>query len=316
MSIVIHVGYPKTGTTTLQRHFFPSLPGCVALGPLPYGSAFRVLATNLEQADDTSFLEATWRAFLLDSQGAAETLILSREGLSRPEQRTRTADRLHRVAPDARIVVCIRNQRSMLRSFYSQYLKDGGTKALPDWMRDVFDPEWLHYDLLVAAYQERFGSDRVYVTAYENFARDPQGYFDDLGAFVRPGSGPTIDASSVPIENRALSSISRGVVRGSNWLFRRSRHHRRPPLPSDSLSGVVRTAVGRVDRSPLGRWSRELTIREQEALDRCVPIYRASNERLTELTGLPLADLGYERDGTAPTGGSDDLLTPRSGDGG
>jgi hypothetical protein len=317
MSIVIHVGYPKTGTTTLQRHFFPSLPGCIALGPLPYGSAFRVLASNLEQADDESFLEATWRAFLRDSQGAADTLILSREGLSRPEQRTRTADRLHRVAPDARIVVCIRNQRSMLRSFYSQYLKDGGTQSLPDWMRDVFDVEWLHYDRLVAAYQERFGSDRVFVTAYERFASDPQAYFDDLGTFVRPGSGSTIDASCVPIENRALSSISRGVVRGSNWLFRRSRHHRRPPLPSEALSGAVRTAVARVDQSLLGRWSREITIREQEALDRCVPTFRASNERLIELTGLPLAELGYERDGPAPaTRGSDDALAPRLRDGG
>lgn len=312
MSIVIHVGYPKTGTTTLQQHFFPSLPGCVTLGPLPYQSPFRVLARNLERADDAGFLEATWRAFLQDSRGAAETLILSREGLSRPDHRSRTADRLHTLAPDARIVVCIRNQRSMLRSFYSQYLKDGGVKSLPDWVRDDFDLDWLHYDVLVAAYQERFGSHRVKVTAYELFARDPQRYFDDLGSFIRAGSGSTLDASSVPIENRALTSLSRGVVRRSNWLFRRTRLHRRPPLPSTSISTAVRASVTRLDRSRLGGRLRDLTRSDAAALDRCLPGFRESNVRLVALTGLPLVELGYELGSARDAGGSDDVLASRT----
>jgi hypothetical protein len=315
MSIVIHLGYPKTGTTTLQRHFFPSLPGCNALGPLPYGSPFRILASNLEQADGPAFLEATWRAFLEDSRRGAETLILSREGLSRPEHRLRTADRLHSLAPDARIIVCIRNQRSMLRSFYSQYLKDGGVNSLPDWVRDDFDFAWLRYDELVAPYQERFGRERVKIMAYEHFAGDPQRYFDDLGAFIRPGSGLTIDASTVPVENRALSSLSRGVVRRSNRLFRRTRHNARPPIPAAAASKAMRAAATRLDRSPIGRWSRELTIDEQQALDRCSPSFRASNERLVELTGLPLVDLGYDVDGSGRVPRrSDDLFAPRAGD--
>src|SRR5438045_162810 len=61
VSTVIHIGLPKTGTTALQTHFFPRLPGCTFVSAWGEHSdpVFRLLSQDLLLADDERYLADT-----------------------------------------------------------------------------------------------------------------------------------------------------------------------------------------------------------------------------------------------------------------
>ena len=110
------------------------------------------------------------------------------------------AARLKEIVPAARVVMVIREQVSLLRSWYrwhggyGQYLFlnkliDEPCElplTLPEWMHFQFQaPDrniigCLDYDDVVAAYEEQYGAGQVHVLAYEQLIRDPQGFAEQL----------------------------------------------------------------------------------------------------------------------------------------
>src|SRR5262249_32612815 len=143
-SAIVHIGYPKTGSTWLQREVFPRLG-------IRYGSAEPELGRLIgELAEGEVDAEAFRRA-----RGEGPVLI-SNEGLvgsmwGPVENGLRNAERLHEVVPGARIAVLVRRQDEMLRSLYAQYVNMGGTRP-PEGFLAEFHPEHLEYDRLLSRY--------------------------------------------------------------------------------------------------------------------------------------------------------------------
>jgi hypothetical protein len=297
VSVVVHVGYQKTATTAIQATVFPRVDRTWFLNR---EDEFFEFARSIEGRPDADpFTVDRWRPYLDESRRKAPVLLLSREDFSNWRRWPMVAERLHDILPDARIVVCVRDQATMIPSFYSQHLKGGGFRSFRRWLA-TFPLDTFEYDRLVRRYQELFGADAVRVLAFEQLVEDPDGFVAHLCDTIAPGSPPVPDAD-VHSVNRGLAPPSRWAFRLANRMFRRSEANAHPPLPAGPVWRAIESAVRRADPVLFPRMGRTGARADRELVEELLPRFGPSNSRLQALTGLDLAGYGYAMAAPEPT---------------
>lgn len=152
--IYIHLGYPKAGSTTLQKALFLHHSDVVNLGLYPQSNVgkdsvdtvsdsipylndleLRDFYWKMLHLDGMSYCEATmqddWKRILNKYNEVGKSIVLSNEGFlssrfSNPEIFEKIR-RLKSVIPDARIFIVIRNQLDLLKSLYRDHPFDPRT---------------------------------------------------------------------------------------------------------------------------------------------------------------------------------------------
>jgi hypothetical protein len=292
-STVLHIGYQKTASTTLQKEVFPNLPNSYDLRSHP---AFRTFVRSIENDDDSEYPATRWRALFSElAQSGRPPILISRENFCQVPHWPRTADRLHALAPDARVLLIVRNQGTIMPSLHGQYLKGGGYLGFIEWVDSVRSADWLQYDQVVDRYDQLFGRESVRVMAFEQLRIDPAGFMNDICQFVAPGAPPV--ASRLPTVNPAISRPSRWVFRHANRLFRRSSHNDRPVIEVEPVWRALESACYHCDRLLLNHLFSRPSARDRAFLDRLLPTFGDGNARLAERTGLPLVAFQYPMPG-------------------
>lgn len=295
--LLLHVGYHKTATTWMQRSLFVPAHGYRPV--MGHEEAWALLV----RPHGLRFDPGPARALLagrLAGLAPGEVPVVSSEILSGlPFQGGRESEayaaRLREVAPEARILVSIRAQLSILPSVYMQYVRRGGTMTPAAFFAGEpglgyfgFSPEHFEYDALVARYQDLFGAANVFVLPQEALRRDLDGAaaalarFAGNGAFagLAPGAREATGASdpehAVPVLRRinhvratvlnpapmlGLGQASETLFRAASWALRR------PAVAA--LLGDRRAVTAEVRRRFTGR-------------------FEASNARLAALCAHPI----------------------------
>ena len=306
--MLLHIGYHKTATTWLQRHVFDRSAGSYG-APCPF----------LEQIDQLvrphplEWDEDAVRAFFRDRVAAVESAglvcAMSNEAFSgNPHaggyQNVEIARRLHAVFPEAQVLVVIRRQEDQVLSSYKQYVQRGGCLA-PDRYFDHphnyfripgFRYGHFAHDQLIRLYQELFGRERVLVLPYEWMLKDRDDFLRRIFEFS--GARPLGDLPAQR-ERASLSAAAIALQRRLNRYFLRDDVNRSARFHVRSLPVWMRRA-DRLLAPVLGRWCEAALRRQVHA--RVAGRYAESNQRTVDLTGLPLAELGYERPPTCAGG--------------
>jgi hypothetical protein len=181
--VVVHVGYPRTGTTFLQKHLFGRLSGFVG----KTSRAVRLLDGDESPAEAASAL------------GTQEPIVISRERLAsswRYGDTPEMADLLRARFPQARIVIVVRSPFEIFRSFYFLQIKGGGLQSYRHYVRARLDVLF-RYDKLVDHYITLFGREAVLVLLYEDLRAEPRATMARLLDFM--GYDPKL-AEDVPLE--------------------------------------------------------------------------------------------------------------------
>jgi hypothetical protein len=233
---LVHVGYPKAGSTTLQA-WFESRPEVVfahdAIGGVTSAAA---IARQVAVADNAPRWVVT----------SSEWLMVPAEGPGIPPtepiaaRRRRVCARLRTMFGDATILIVTRGFRAIIASSYSEVLRWGLALSVEEFMSlyqespafegwrvtDVFD-----YDAALRLYADTFGAESVVVLPFELLRDDPRGFLARLEQRLdlEPRS------EQAPWHNRSLSGaelywyprFSRGVERAANRLGRRGTALRR-----------------------------------------------------------------------------------------
>ena len=184
---LIHVGYPKAGSTFLQRWFelHPQLrfaDGGVAGFRSVYemcharGESYRYHVTS---AEGLSFPHESTGGLRVHRPGKT-----AEPAAGFKEKQAEVCALLRDLFPGSRVLVVTRGFRGMVLSGYSQYVRSGGTldpaamcRQLAGRLRDD-EHHYYDFDHLIGMYAEAFGEEHVTVLPYELLR-------DDVTRFVR-----------------------------------------------------------------------------------------------------------------------------------
>lgn len=305
---LVHIGFHKTGSTWLQAELFHR--DSQDFVPLSRDGHPKYLGSHFIRDEEgyllSSFVIQSERirgevADLLEALGSDDRIpVVSNERLSGTPYSSAfdarlIADRIHAALPNARILIVVREQCSMILSTYLQYLQVGGVDRLSKFLdrrydghQPGFSPNTLKYDGLVAHYHNLFGRERILTLPYELLSRDPAALVARISRFVdRPL--PFANEQLSKRHNVAKKDWVRRRLPEVNFLARPSSVNAHSPLHVSGFNRAVDwtnrwiTRFARVDDSSLKRQVREWVE------DR----YCASNRALSELMGEDLSQYGY-----------------------
>ena len=298
--LFLHVGFPKTASTTLQKHVFARHPGLFYLGR-PFSGPLAATEKDILTAEATRF-----EARLPECQAAVRQAVgggdgrpalLSHEGFLRATRYDGhdvrlTAERLHRVfagalgeAGEVGIVIVVRNQADLILSHFIQFVK-GRQADLDSYLAAALErPDTgflasLFYREIADHYAGLFGRPNVNLLAFEHFLADPAAFLGrlcgilgidgELGARLLEGKHE---------KHKARDEASYLVPDKRSASYRLARAAR-----ALGLAGLAQRAAA--------RGSTPVTLGEAERR-RIDDLYRATNSALQDDYGLPLEALGY-----------------------
>jgi hypothetical protein len=330
--VVFHIGYPKTGTTTLQLAF-ARLPALHYLGKnlrdAPTGATdpriapSRLLAQKLFAADTIRFEAALpdLRAILAAALADRRPVLLSDEAFTFAEympvgraygvpaitDHAVMAGRLKALWPEAEVLVVVREQADFLLAWYLQRAKQGARDGSPATFlaaaratigtRSLLNA--LRYDEMYAAYSGAFGGTHVHVLPFEQVRADFGLVIRRAATLAGVPEGQALAAWDNAHNNdrEALHPALRRLAIGLPGLRRHS------PAPLVRLLRWLAPKAPRIAR---------LTPADRAFL---ADFFAPSNARLAEFTGLDLAPLGYALPATAapPADGREPATAPAAG---
>lgn len=267
----VHVGMPKAASTWLQETLFAEHPQLAVLGTLRAAGAehdrFRQEVRRLVRGGD---LSADVPAFRDAVERLADGLQARLRHAGRPAalrglsselfagdwptgRNTRfLAESLARCWPGVKVLLVLREQRSLLESSWREYVRQGGTEAFAAFLfgapvsrgsvhdrepRRTHVVEYVKHEPKVALYEQLFGAGAVHVACMEQLRADPAGFVAGIATFL----GVDAPAPSPERTNVQLSPAALAVLRRLNHLFATDHHQRYGWMP---LSALLATAAG------------------------------------------------------------------------
>lgn len=293
-TLFFHIGIHKTGSSFMQRQFFPSVRGLHYLDIRTHCRGFLEYVLRVDEfIYDKS--EARRRFELRPENGNCKVTVVSDEMFYAPLQwsrytnRSRGIQRLLDLFPQAHFVIVLRNQPSLLRSLYRMYVKTGGSAGLADFLEYHTAPGYLRFYEYVDYLSRVAGKQRVTVFLYEDFVQNPINFLnnwcellgvtnDDWSHIIGKRENPSISSRLLPIlrvANRFVSS-----QRNPQLLF--------PKYFHDGLSSFLLLMSGLAGKGT-STSSFERSERFRLLIDDC----RKGNRMLAAVLERDLQNLGY-----------------------
>jgi hypothetical protein len=303
---IIHIGYPKTASTWFQKAFYPHLKSPRYIGR----GAIKAALADWNALD---FEPEKFRKTL--GLGEHEPGLISEEGLCGYLHNGGVggmvskvlAEQMKAAYPDARIVIFIRSQPSILVAAYAQYVRSGGTRSArryffpqdyligpnaSTYKQPRFDIAFFRYSRLIELYERLFGAGNVHLFLYEQFATGGVEFLRDYSK--RLALDVEWDKVSVERKHASYSHSLMQVARATNLLTARSVQDktsvvhvpgwydaRRQLLESANRTGLFgrSPALDQLVGKPTADWLRDY--------------YVEDNKRLSKTHKLPLAAFDY-----------------------
>lgn len=221
MEVYIHLGIHKTGSSFLQKIFFPNYTGKVCYLSRPDLKNFKDYILN---EDDFKFNNSTALNLFnnaLGTKGKFEKIIISDEEFyGNPYlaviDRKRNFDRLFKTFGNSlKVIIFLRNQQNLLNSLYNQYVKTGGTANFKSFLNYKKYPlnfrlSYLFYDRYVDYVKKSLGNKNVRIFLYEEFLESKTKILNEMNKFVMEDNYDLENFNSY--DKRVNLSLSNGNV--------------------------------------------------------------------------------------------------------
>jgi hypothetical protein len=198
----------------------------------------------------------------------------------------------------------IREQRSLLRSWYAQYIRDGGVLSLEAYLRPGQPELWrvpqhrfefYEFDRLIGRYCGLFGADRVLALPFEMLTRSPEAFVERIVRFS--GSNCVATLPREP-RNVGMAPIEVSFQRIGNRLFNSNQLGPGPLLDAPRAHRLYAAASRRVSRLVPAFIGRRIDNRLRQVIAHAVARrYSESNDRTCRMIGVPLWTMGYDCSG-------------------
>lgn len=299
MKEFIHIGFPKTASTTLQEHVFAKTPAIENVGRPFDNPDDAQLLNGLALDDDRDFREEEMVARVAAGrERGAPVLVYSGETVVNTPIRSIAAKRLKHLMPDAHIIAVVRNQFDALTSNYVGQARHVRRAPEPYAGRHVSFENFLAFQFkntkqgvlptfdyadVLDIYADLFGPDHEHVLLYETLRQREADFVGQLAQIL------DIDADRIPAPSAAARESLRPDAGQVRYQALRTRFLRGVPL-SRMVPGAPALKRGAQKLLGSGGLDTDLTPSWRSQI---VEYYRANNQRLARDQGLDLAAHGY-----------------------
>lgn len=154
-NVVLHIGFHKTGTTWLQKEFFPKIENV----NFQYFNRFYVPVYK-NKLNILSAEQLTGSPFLGDLKLSDK---LYQDNL---DTLRKTLEQLFKLYPTATILITTRDYKAWVKSCYSEYIKYGGTKDLTEF--NILVSHWYYYQKCIIQMAEEIWKKEPIIIKFEN----------------------------------------------------------------------------------------------------------------------------------------------------
>jgi hypothetical protein len=242
---LIHIGDYKTGTSWFQKQVFPVHPELYYLDSGIHPEVVHLMHQLIDIRDldfNPEVLRGRFADVLNDIDSQNRKIVISREALSGSypagDHAKRIAERLYAVFGKTKVLIVIREQFSMLKSIYSQYVKIGGTLSFEEFVYDpIVSPgvvEKLKYHKIIDAYVNIFGKENVFVGLFEEFKSDNELFVKRVLEFSGCSDAWQLRSKDVLV-NPSLRKAGLEIQRFINHFLRNDFNPCKPIIPLDKV---------------------------------------------------------------------------------
>lgn len=217
---LIHIGFPKAGSSFLQRWFsfhpqFRYREGGVG----GFWNVYDIVRFSTSPARPVRYYVTSTEGLTAPRDSAGFPYLFTHDpelADTFPAARAKACEVLKDLFPNATILIVTRGFRAMIVSHYSQYVREGGSESFEDWQKRKHDYD---FNTVISLYRSAFPG-KVIVLPYETFAKDQARFIEDLEN--------RLGLDHVPFaRNRVNPSLSRSELR---WYPRFSRLFQKLPV--------------------------------------------------------------------------------------
>ena len=313
---LVHIGYAKAGSTSIQSVFGDPNSGFACDRALCLHKPGEVKNTRivryLAHTHDFEFDPEHLRFITMEELGWAQSAgrlpvisyeLLAGSWLYGSHNCKLIADRIKSVWPEARILMIYREQKSMINSAYRHYIKKGGTRSFDQLLNPKgtghtrgpgFSLRHFKYDQLLTYYHKIFGIDKVLALPLELLREDTSGFFGKIFEFAgvepehnyqlpMPHEKIGIDAYTARYKRYVNPILAKDYVNGySVWC-----------TPYTQALGWLFIKVVQILGTERKRTSAAMKL-ENEITRAVAGYYGESNRNLESLTNIKLDKYGYD----------------------
>ncbi|MCB1616822.1 MAG: sulfotransferase [Pseudomonadales bacterium] len=307
---LIHVGYPKSLSSWMQKLLFvPENGFCKVLDPLA-AQLFVIDPPPFNYSNDAScqYMQQQLDKYLPDAAKRADTVpVITSEALVGHTycggyNAKTNADRVYQLCPQGRVLIVVREQRSLMRSLYKTFITWGMPHSIDRLLNPVdanlspqFNLDFMRFDSLVSYYRSLYGDDQVLVLPYEMFVTEPTVFLERLLHYAGVSNAAEL-IGKLPLTrrmNRNQTLLNLMIQRWLNAVFlsgpfnyaglfpsteerlkQRIRRSKKNPFPAFLDNCFEKQFASKVNKAFAGQ-------------------FEQSNRQLVDLTGLDLARYGY-----------------------
>jgi len=292
--ILIHIGYPKTGTTWFQNKLYPHVNNITFFNR-------KVVKEDFILSNALCFDAETLKQKYSNQQS---TILLSHEllvggmihmGGINGFLTKEFCDRLHSVFPDGNIILFIRNQIDIIVSAYNQYIRGGGNYSINKYLyQNSFDSlnkffffnfSFLEYDKIITLYKNKFGAQNVHVFLFEDFQKDPAKFITNFAnKFNLEIDLENIDYNPV---NTQFRKYLKPIFKFSNLFYRRAVIHKRYFFKFDNMHAKMKARYNHWNQFKIfGRFETPEEVLGKKNIKYINDYYKESNNKLVDIHNL------------------------------
>lgn len=304
--IYIHVGFPKTATTFLQKKIFRKLPGFLYLGreyspgeKMWIDPEFKHLIWSLCRIEEVNFDADYYRKVFLpffeNAESEDKQLLISDEKLTLSTicaSRRVIAERLRRLFydKDVKIIFTIRNQ---IDASISLYIYTNAIVPFPLWVKNKLKEEnfaspnplhtFLYYEV-IKVYEELFGKENIRILLHEDLKKNKELFIKQLkNAFDMGEKDMLIPLDLYAVQNIRKSYLAMLFAKGVNLL-----------LPNVFFSPFQRSGFYRTVIKTLNSFGKSSEVQPtDEVIEILQKMFNEGNRKLSKEYDLQLEKYGY-----------------------
>lgn len=302
-NILVHVGFPKCASTAMQRHLFNDrnlgfvaplgeqtihlLEHCRAIDTFEFDKSLPLIQKQYEAAmdQDVNIINVFSHEHIFLRPYAGESTV--REGIRR----------LKAIFPNAKFLLIIRNQKSIITSSYREFLRSGNTATFREFIGDrpkrlgyqkgicrIYD---FRYDALITHMYQKLGKENVIVFPFEELKKNSLP--STLGAYF-----PAQILSNVPKSSFELPQ-ERSKRNGDFLVLPFFNRLRKPFDQETRLNRLIYGAAAIVAGAIPPKFSQRLDKKYSDLYEQHLgSFFTESNAATSKLLGKNLSELGYQ----------------------